>query len=259
MKSGTASWYEKLWWYDLSGASLDYLRWYEKTFLKEDIEWDLKKVLNIGCSRNIFLKELKDKGCDVTAVDINKDIVKFTKNVLGIDKSFVSDVYKLGINEEKSKFDIIIIFQVLEHLEAPGEVFRLLKGFLAYDAKLFLSIPNRDRIYPQKSVWDYPPHHLTRWDKKSIRMFFETHSYRVDKIITAPLLCDDVYYLFNFGFGTRTLERKIRAGSKNIFFPLIYYSLCKLRVAFYKLLAAIGRIFIKEGQDLYVVVNCRKD
>ncbi|MCX6727365.1 MAG: class I SAM-dependent methyltransferase [Candidatus Saccharibacteria bacterium] len=78
------------------------------------------KVLEIGPGFGGFYDRIKDvPGLKYTGLDLDPKIVSFT------NKHFKTDVFKYDSIENlntKDKFDLIVAFEVLEHIEAPGDV-----------------------------------------------------------------------------------------------------------------------------------------
>jgi len=75
-------------------------------------------ICDIGCARGLFIKKLIDKnicyGYDISAYAIHECRKKFPK----IKKSFrLLDLNKSSINNPNLKFDLITMFDVIEHLD----------------------------------------------------------------------------------------------------------------------------------------------
>lgn len=258
MKAGGKEWYEASEWYSIPSVISEDIRWYEKVFLKEWVVCKGRRILNIGCGRNAFLKKLKEAGCHVTAVDINEKVIHFTKNILGIEDAYAGDVLDFIVSYKGEKFDAVVFFEVLEHLENPQDFVKNLKMVLKNDDCIVLSVPNMKRFLPSKDTWDYPPHHLTRWNTKTIRTFLKISGYRIEKIKISPLTAEDFLDLFRIYFGTIYLENKIKEGDKRLMIKLIFHVLFKFRVIVYNILAIILGSFIKtKGLNLYVVAKVK--
>ena len=254
MKGAGEEWYERSEWYDLPETASDRLRWYESTLIKEDFMLGEKRVLNVGCGRNAFLKKLKGMKCDVTAVDISERIIEFTKGTLGISNAHACDILEFIKGYREEKFDIVVCFELLEHLESPGEFIRELKNILKENGRIVLSVPNRERIMPSKDVWDYPPHHLTRWNTSSLRNFLEDNGCVVEKMIISPLSAEDLLAVLRLYFGTKFLEDRMKSGDVSPILTFGFQVLFKARVVFYNILAVVGRSFVRtNGLNLYTV------
>jgi 2-polyprenyl-3-methyl-5-hydroxy-6-metoxy-1,4-benzoquinol methylase len=262
MKSAGKEWYESSDLYQEPQTVSDYLQWPEKLLLKDiGLSKDLN-ILNIGCGKTIFLKKLKESGCMVTGVDINEKMIRFTKNILGIENVHVSEISDFIDNYQGKKFDIIVFFEVLEHLENPAEFVNNLKNILSGSGIIVFSVPNRERFLPSKHIVDYPPHHLTRWNSKSIKSFLEYNDYIADKIMISPFTAEVILQLFGIFFGTKHLEKKIEKGDNRILIKTSYKILFKFRVIFYNVLAIILRVLLKtkiktKGVDIYAVARIK--
>jgi SAM-dependent methyltransferase len=71
---------------------------------------------------------------------------------------------------EGRRFDAVVSFQVLEHVEDPRGLFASLVGATRPGGTLIVSVPNADS-FPGASENVYlnmPPHHLTWWTKQSL-------------------------------------------------------------------------------------------
>lgn len=253
MKGGDQNWYESSEWYEIDIGVQPKLKWYENQFLGETFDWNSHHVLNIGCGKTGFLRHLQDKGANVTGVDINPEMISFTKDVLGIEKVFHSDIKAFINGFSGGKFQAIVLFEVLEHLDNPGECLKLLKKILAPDGVIVFSVPNRNRIFPATSIWDYPPHHLTRWNVKSIENALNVHAYRAQRILISPVIADDFMRVMKIYFGTLFLEKMIRRNNTTRFIKVLYFLLIKFRVLFYKIIAFLLRPFLNgSGHNIYV-------
>ena len=258
MKGAGKEWYERSEWYNLPENFLGNLRWYERALIQEDFMFGKKKVLNIGCGRNVFLKKLKEMKCAVTAVDISERIIEFTKSTIGIRDAYACDILKFVRGYKKEKFDVIVSFEVLEHLEYPGAFIRELESIMNEDGRIVLSVPNRERIMPFKDVWDYPPHHLTRWNTSCLRNSLEDSGYVVEKVVISPLSAEDLLAVFGLYFGTKFLEDRIKSGDRRPLVTFGFRVFFKFRVVFYNILAVIGRRFIRtKGLNIYAVARLK--
>lgn len=76
------------------------------------------KVLDIGCGYGRISLFLKNQGFDVTAVDNEKEMVKYVKQ-LGI-KSFLMNAEKLKF--KNNLFNLVVTDGLLEHFENPEKI-----------------------------------------------------------------------------------------------------------------------------------------
>lgn len=93
-----------------------------------------KKLLEIGCSVGHFLYNIKDK-ISISGVEKDEKSRKYCEKRCGC--KVYSDISK--VNE---KFDIICIFQTLEHVDEPIEFLSLIRDILKDDGIIYIEIPN---------------------------------------------------------------------------------------------------------------------
>ncbi len=103
-----------------------------------------KSVLEIGCASGVQSKQLRDVfRCKITGVEI--DAVAAEQSKQYCDSLIVGDIENICLTEclGDATFDVILMADVLEHLQQPGAVLQKLKPFLT-DKKSYvvISIPN---------------------------------------------------------------------------------------------------------------------
>lgn len=125
------------------------------------------KILEIGCSGGILMKELNGEGfANVSGLDISKEAIETAKR-RGVKNVKVADAVKTGYKDKE--FDIIIASDILEHIEdenkAVGEWKRLLKN----NGTLIVFVPAFMSLW---SKHDEINHHFRRYtNKKLVNVF----------------------------------------------------------------------------------------
>ena len=103
-----------------------------------------KQVLDLGCGTGMFLNNYFEMGAQCTGIDIEKNFKLKNK------KNF--NLYNLDANTFlkncKKKFDIIFLFEFLEHLEEGDKhkLFESLIKILNKDALIFVSTLNKNLL-----------------------------------------------------------------------------------------------------------------
>ena len=109
--------------------------YYQKLFSK--YLPNTKNVLEIGYGNGNFLNWCKEKHLNVFGIEQDEDLIARAKKLN-------YKVYKSIPQIKGIKFDLIVLFDVLEHIEQSkiDSVFKSLKKILAKNGKIFIRVPN---------------------------------------------------------------------------------------------------------------------
>jgi len=181
--SPSRNWYEKVL-VDKTAMVIPevWLKWQKKIhnkFFKKD--GNGKMLLDAGCGDGEFIKKAQEKGYKVTGVDLNRILISKIKEKYNLE------VYAIRFEEFVSKFphrtfDVITLFEVLEHTSNLGKFFSLIKSKLKPGGFIALSVPNRNRFrlgHKRFPEWDSPPHHLTWWNTGSLKRFLTLMGFKI--------------------------------------------------------------------------------
>lgn len=207
MKSAPPSNYEKIEWYGE--------RWEFHEALKF-LKGKGVRILDIGCGEGHFLNLAKGEGFEVVGIDFNKEAIKRAKKKFGLERVYPFTLEEFIENFPDEKFDVICAFQVIEHLENPLDFVLKLKKILKENGFFVFSIPNperlRSRVKGIREEWDFPPHHLTRWNNKSIHFLLKRTGFEIllrkDKDLFASVL-DTLMQKIHFNL-TKKISEKYR-------------------------------------------------
>ncbi len=145
------------------------------------------KLLEIGCGEGAFLEIARNRGYDPTGVDLNEHAVNKAR-ISGFNAHCISAGDLLKKFPVKG-FDIVCFFHVLEHLEDPHAFVANVNKLLKDEGYIVLSVPNPKRIgliFGRES-WDYPPHHLTSWNKRSLEALLQLNNFEIVNLKDEPL------------------------------------------------------------------------
>lgn len=124
------------------------------------------KIIDIGCSSGIFLKDLEQLGFkneNLFGVDISEKAIANCKNN-GIQNAFVMDAQNIIINE---KFDIIIASDCLEHLQDDIKAITNWKGILNTGGMMYVFVPAFQSLW---SCHDEVNRHFRRYTKSELKL-----------------------------------------------------------------------------------------
>jgi SAM-dependent methyltransferase len=246
------------------------LPWAQTKFL-QDMPAPGGKLLDVGCGRGDFLALAKTKGYSVTGIDFSTQIIEVAR------KKFALSVYPLTLEEFVTKkpierFYIFTFFEVIEHLDDIQSFIKYLKKILNPNGYVVCSVPNRERWRFQflfDELWDLPPTHLTKWNERAIRHFFELDGFTVVSMRIEPLkIGDRAWFSFCMSrLGIRRLGLKFfrkELGTKRKDVSKVQSAIVRLGIKFYFEVfpAFFGMITLplrlllrKEGSNIYLIAR----
>lgn len=154
------------------------------------------RLLEIGCGNGFFLKEAKRIGFkEVWGVEPGKEIVK--KADVNVRKQIIVDIFKKG-QFKRNYFDIICMFQVLDHLTDPNFVLQECHRILKPGGCLLCINHNVDamsaKIMGEKSpIFDIE--HTFLYNKQTLLKLFRNNNFIVSEVFNAANLYPLAYWL----------------------------------------------------------------
>ena len=160
-----------------------------------------KSILEIGCGAGEFLQKISFGVEYSLGIDINESALELARQK-GLE------VCTQSVHDLEKSFDMIVLFEVLEHLESPGEILRAIERKLNPGGVLVIAVPNPDGYLKDMGVvlLDMPPHHNTGWGKGTFDYLANMLGMEVMSYDTEPLR-----YVHYQGF----LSSMIAQGTKN--------------------------------------------
>jgi 2-polyprenyl-3-methyl-5-hydroxy-6-metoxy-1,4-benzoquinol methylase len=119
------------------------------------------RLLEIGCGTGLFLEEiLRSNRWEVVGVEPSRETAQYVHRNLMIP---VHDQQFSDVDFEDSSFDVIVLWNVLEHLRFPVQDLHKIHRLLKPDGLLVFSIPNLEsldaRVFGKYWVgWELPRH-----------------------------------------------------------------------------------------------------
>jgi SAM-dependent methyltransferase len=145
------------------------------------------KILEIGCGEGTLAKRLSEMGHDVTAFDIEPDIIAQAISIHAGDKLHfsVGSIYDIPA-DSLSNYDLVICCEVFEHLPDPVAARDIL--YKSGAKKLMISVPReplwralnmvRLKYLPQLGN---TPGHLNHWSRRRFIAFMQA-KFRVNRV-----------------------------------------------------------------------------
>ena len=112
-----------------------------KEFLKEfkKIKPFYGKLLDVGCGYGTFIKIANKSGWEVAGIELSTDACEY------ISKRLKLRVYNIDISDIdliKERFDLICMWNVLDHLIDPLGALLKIKGLLEENGVVYIRVPN---------------------------------------------------------------------------------------------------------------------
>mgnify|MGYP000024875688 CR=1 FL=1 len=164
-----------------------------------------KTVLDVGCASGYLAHHLAAQGCVVVGVEPDPDAAAQAR--AHCHEVVCSRVENLeAVYPRYGRFDVVLLGDVLEHLEDPASVLALLQKYLKAGGYLVISVPNvanygvrlellRGRFrYADCGVLDR--HHLRFFTLDTLRELLESAGLEIEALeVTPGLFCWSPYRL----------------------------------------------------------------
>jgi 2-polyprenyl-3-methyl-5-hydroxy-6-metoxy-1,4-benzoquinol methylase len=143
-----------------------------------------RRVLDIGTGTGTFVKLAKERGWETTALELN---VESVENLLKEGMRII--VKPLEITDLPShSFDLITLWEVLEHLAEPQLVLTESRRLLSPEGLLLILVPNAGslvtRVLHEKSNTFGGHSHLNHFNLKSITTILNNLNYEIIELET---------------------------------------------------------------------------
>ena len=152
-----------------------------------EINKNLKKggaLLDIGCGMGLAMKFFKKKGLNTYGFDPSEKAVEYCKkNGLEVIHAGLEgiDVFK------NKKFDVITLFNVLEHLPDPKKTINEIRDVLSQKGILMIDVPNEfnhfqiaaNEKFKLDKWWVNAPCHLNYFSKDSLVNLLKSCGYKI--------------------------------------------------------------------------------
>ncbi len=164
------------------------------------------KVLDLGCGFGYYLKYLKSKKINCKGIEPAKNIAEFCRDSLNIA------VYSNRLDDEKNNsYDLITLFDVIEHLKDPVEYFKKIKMKLKKNKFCVIYTPNIHSLSYALMGSDQntmlPFEHVCFFNKKSFEYLAKKSKFKIHSIETYGFDVMDYFLYREFKDNTRYMNR----------------------------------------------------
>jgi 2-polyprenyl-3-methyl-5-hydroxy-6-metoxy-1,4-benzoquinol methylase len=148
------------------------------------------RLLDVGCGTGNFLAAAARNGWQATGVEVNDEAREIAS------QSTESDIYTSIFDiSAKSKFEVITMWHVLEHIDKLEDTLKRIKELLITKGILILALPNSNsydaKIYRENWAGYDVPRHLYHFTQESIRYLAKDYKLKLKQIY--PMVFDSYY------------------------------------------------------------------
>lgn len=181
----------------------------KKTYATERLSYILEKIKNIsekdmklldvGCGPGYFISYLKDRGIESKGLELSDFLVELCKEMgLNVEKADLE-------NEKDNHYNVITLFDVLEHLTDPVSLFKTMNDKLVSGGYVLAFNPNIHSLafYLQGGLQNtlLPFQHLCFFDETSLKYLAKKTGFRIYSIDYYGLDVMDYFYMKQYQDG----------------------------------------------------------
>jgi SAM-dependent methyltransferase len=164
------------WWFDV--ATFDHF-WIRRRFavmkrLTDSVIRYSRHVAEIGCGNGLLQRAIEDHyGIPVTGFELNE--VALAKNVCRMGPLYCYNIHQRNA-EFRAHFDLLLLFDVLEHIDDEPGFLKSVKFHLAESGTLVINVPAHQSLY---SDYDRAAGHIRRYSVNQLVTVAEQNGFKV--------------------------------------------------------------------------------
>jgi len=167
-------------------------------------------VLDLGCGTGHLTKELLKRNYDVTAIDIEKEMVELAREFCkkkDIKVMGVEDIKHLG----KERFDNVFCLDVIEHVKDDINALKKINYVLKPGGRAIITVPSIKLLYGKR---DKEIGHYRRYSEKELRSKLKKANLKIIKMRYWNFLGFFPYFIFEKILNKR-INENLRYSKKN--------------------------------------------
>ena len=211
------------------------------------------RALEIGCGSGWMLKALHNQGWNVMGLERTEEEAKFASSVTGLQVLSGS----LDIIKPEPKYDLILLFNVLEHVVDPRIMLRQCSRLLKEGGTIILSMHNLDswQAHITGPYWFHldVPRHLFHFSQQSLANALELEGLELVHTRFISVVHDPYGWLQSllncFGFKQNRLTQGLMGGNRREFISPsgLGMTLVVILLAIPSLLLSVGSWLVRAG------------
>jgi len=141
---------------------------------------DPGRVLEIGCGQGFLLRRFADNGWDAHGVEPSRSASEFARDTFDLP---VKTEFLTTEQYDRQSFDLIMLFDVVEHLTSMEEMMSLIKHYLKPDGLLVFGTGNINSINAKFNgkTWSYfgAWEHVSFFSPRSVEFLLNKHDFQL--------------------------------------------------------------------------------
>lgn len=135
------------------------------------------KVIEVGCGAGSLLCDMARRGHDSTGIETSTQALEIASEMTaGLDNAAVRSS---AASTWDSQFDLLMSFDVLEHIEDDAAALTQWVGWLKPGAAAVLSVPGHRKMWSPRDAW---AGHFRRYDRKDFTDLVEQAGLRIERV-----------------------------------------------------------------------------
>jgi len=148
---------------------------------REEVYWGIREalqeikqkvqqpsILEVGCGLGYLTYALKTEGYHIQGLDISSEAIENARRHFG--DFYICDNLFSFVNDHRETYDVIILTEVIEHVNDPLAFLQTIAALLKKGGKAIVTTPNRSLV-PDDIAWDteLPPVHQWWFSEESMQ------------------------------------------------------------------------------------------
>lgn len=144
---------------------------------------NVHNMLDIGCGYGFWMDYCEKRGIESAGIDISREAVDFAKGKLKLN---VLEKSLVDLKTDK-KYDLLMLFDIVEHFEDPNEALAACKKLLNRHGLVYIQVPNLLGFKVPMNHGYGLPYHLWQFSFKSLRALLRKNGFTVVGHWTGPM------------------------------------------------------------------------
>ena len=170
------------------------------------------RLLDIGCATGFFLDVARSRGFDVQGLEVSAYAARLAREELGLDVHLGP---LRGFPTPELPFDVVTLWDVIEHSLEPLQDLRRVAGLLRPGGLLVLATPDVEswpaRLYGRRWIGIKEHEHFFYFSRRTITRCLEETGFRVERFGTIGKYVSMGFFIKRIGHYYPRLEKHLEA------------------------------------------------